>query len=244
MPDQPDPTTTDPGTGATPDPVRKESMSDVTFSDRDALVANNANLRKERAQLRNRVAELEKQVTTVTAERDDYAANLERAAELLENGDPEVAAKLADLESQLAEAKDPAGWKDKYEAIAKDFRTARHREAFMKAAKAAGLRDDAMDDAWSLSGYEAEEDEPDAEKLSSVIEGLIKPRPYWLGNAKADPDGSTAPAPDGAPTKPVVTPRRGPGLERGGQPPRAEDAAPSGNERPASKRDADPFRIA
>lgn len=221
MPDQTHPAEADPHAGATPEPARKGIMSDHTsnFSDRDALIAQNANLRKERAQLRKQIESLQTSVNSITAERDELAENLMNAAELLEQGDPETAGKLAELEKQLAEAKDPAGWRDKYEALAKDFKTTKHRDAFMKQAKAAGVLDEALDDAWSLAKYEAEEDEPDPAKISSVIEGLVKPRPYWLGNAKADPDGSTATAPGGAiPAPSPASKGKGPGMERGASP--------------------------
>ena len=47
----------------------------------------------------------------------------------------------------------------------------------------------------------------------------MKPRPYWLGNAKADPDGSSATAPDGATSAHSPASKgKGPGMDRGASP--------------------------
>lgn len=114
------------------------------------------------------VAKLRTQRDSLKTERDSLAA---RVAEL------EKRPAVQDLEAKLAEAQGK-------------LRETTHRAAFEKVAAKAGLNPKAIADAWSLSGYKPEADEPDESKLAAAIEGLKSSgRDYLFAEAAAGDQG-------------------------------------------------------
>ena len=248
MPDQSTPAPADPATGATPDPVRKESMSETISLTEHQRVVRQAVQRKEQIRkMEGEMAQLRDSVTSLTAERDDLSGKLATLQEEHEQLATEADAALTELETERD------GWKTKYEAapsehlaelnrLKDDVRVGKHRSKLESIAKDI-INPDALKDIWELSQYRAEGDEPDEAAITQLLTGLVESRRYLAKPAAIEADASQ-PAPGGAPKQAAVAPRRGPGLERGGQAPRAEDAAPAGTQAQPGKREADPFRIA
>lgn len=223
MPDQTHPAEADPHAGATPEPARKDPMSE----------ANYAKLQSDYEKLRQRYRTLKADHEKLTADHNALAGQHEEALELLSSTEDEIAAVIAekvgeveaerDKFKQMAESS-PDQWKAKYEELQDTLRVRSHQDTFNETAKAAGVLPDALADAWALSGYTPEGDQPDAALIKTSVEGLLKSRP-WLkqaGNAadaaKANPDGSSA-APDGATPAPSPASKgKGPGMERGASP--------------------------
>lgn len=100
--------------------------------------------------------------------------------------------------------------------LTEENRTLKHRTAFEKLARGK-LRDEALDDAWSLSGYKPESDEVDEAAIGKLIDDQVARRPYLAPPAAEGSATATAPKP-GAPTKTTpttpITPAEGAG--RGG----------------------------
>jgi hypothetical protein len=91
-----------------------------------------------------------------------------------------------------------------------ELRGHKHRAMFDELARATGVRPEALEDAWMLSGYKAEADEPDEARLSEVVAGLKGIRGYlFTGEGAAPSGGSESPLP-GSQNKPA------PGSGRGG----------------------------
>jgi len=248
MPDQPDITPADPGHGATPDPVRKDRMSEtISFAEYQKVVA-------QATQRKHRIRDLEAELKTAVAERDAAVAargDLETQLATLQEEHEQLALEADEALTAVETERDD--WKGKYEAAPSEhlaelntlkdqIRQDKHKSAFRKLALDQ-LNPDAIDDAWDLSGYKAEGDEPDEAAISQALKGLVESRRYLAKPVANESDDSKS-APGGATPKTAVAPRRGPGLERGGQPPRAEDAVPAGTQAKVSPRDANPYRIA
>ncbi len=92
-----------------------------------------------------------------------------------------------------------------------ELRGLRHRQEFDRLALAAGVRPEALADAWDLSRYAPEKDEVDAAKLGEVIEAQKQARPYLFATP-ADPN---APAPK---PEPKPAPASGKGAAATGAP--------------------------
>ena len=97
------------------------------------------------------------------------------------------AAKIAELEAQV---KDLSGRADGNEAakqrdeLKAQIRDRDHKEAFTRAAKAAGASTDAqINDLWKLSEYKAETDVPDPAKIETLIAAQKVERSYLFGTA-------------------------------------------------------------
>jgi len=248
MPDQTHPAEADPHAGATPDPVRKESMSDtVSFSEYQKAVAQATQRKHLIRDLQDKLKAAQDESSALKAERDDLSGKLATLQEEHEQLATEADAALTELETERD------GWKTKYEAapsehlaelnrLKDDVRVGKHRSKLESIAKDI-INPDALKDIWELSQYRAEGDEPDEAAITQLLTGLVESRRYLAKPAAIEADASQ-PAPGGAPKQAAVAPRRGPGLERGGQAPRAEDAAPAGTQAQPGKREADPFRIA
>lgn len=223
MPDESKPTPEDPATGATPDPARKDFMSE----------ANYAKLQGDYDKLRHKYRALKADHDTLAAAYEELDGKYAEAADLLSLKEDEIAeviaSKVAEVEQERDRYKEmaessPDQWKAKYEELQDTLRVRKHQDQFNAAAEKAGVLKEALADAWSLSGYKAEGDEPDDALISQSVEGLLKSRP-WLKQAgqaadaaKANPDGTTA-APDGATPAPSPTSKgKGPGMDRGGSP--------------------------
>lgn len=78
-------------------------------------------------------------------------------------------ARVAELETQLDGLKksDSSG---RVQELEGQLRTLKHRRAFDRAAKAAGVKDEDLDDLFALSGYRAEGDEPDAKAIGRLLD--------------------------------------------------------------------------
>lgn len=132
-----------------------------------SLEADNKKLSDEAAKRRHVAKELRSQLEAVMRERDEaldgFTALEEEHTALTERANAAPEAKdqrIADLEQTI--------------------RTMNHKESFSKAAKAAGVREDALGDLWDLSGYKAETDQADEAKLSELITAKLKGRDYLL----------------------------------------------------------------
>jgi len=68
-----------------------------------------------------------------------------------------------------------------------EIRRRDHRAVFDKLAKARGIRDDAMEDAWQLSGYRAEGDEVDEAAMGALIDGQKEKRKYLFEGPEPPP---------------------------------------------------------
>lgn len=181
--------------------------------------------------LRRKYRELKGNFDTLKTEHEKLQGEHNEALELVNATEEEIQAVLAEEIGKVAEERDrfkelaetsPDGWKAKYEGLQKEFAVRKHQDKFNEAATKAGVLKEALPDAWSLSGYTPEGDEPDDVLITSSVEGLLKSRPWLKAGTTADavkpnPDGSGAP--DGALPVPQPTSKgRGPGLDRGGSP--------------------------
>lgn len=223
MPDQTHPAEADPHAGATPEPARKDPMSE----------ANYAKLQSDYDKLRQKYRTLKSNHDTLAEAFEELDGKYAEAADLLSLKEEEIQAVIAEKVGEVEAERDrykemaessPDQWKAKYEELQDTLRVRKHQDQFNAAAEKAGVMKEALADAWGLSGYKAEGDEPDDALISQSVEGLLKSRP-WLkqaGNAadaaKANPDGSSA-APDGATPAPSPASKgKGPGMERGASP--------------------------
>lgn len=120
----------------------------------------------------------------------------------LTDDNKKLAARVAELEKQLGTPGEKDQRITELEGQVLNFQ---HKGEFAKVAKAAGVRDDAVDDLYTALGYKAE-GEPDPEKLKTAIEGA-KASKAWAFSAPAGDDGKGGQQP---PAKPI------PGQGRGG----------------------------
>ncbi len=222
MSDQPDNTPADPDTGATPTPVRKDLMSD----------ANYTKLQTDYDKLRDRYRRLKGEHEALKAEHASLETDFADIAKIAEAKADEIDAMVAEAVAEVTGERDrykemaessPDQWKAKYEELLETNRVSKHQDAFKQAAKAAGVLEDALDDAWSLSGYKPGEGDPDDAVIQTTVKGLIETRPWLKAGiaadaAQANPDGSKA-APDGAtPASSLAAKGKGPGMGRGASP--------------------------
>lgn len=222
MSDQPDITPADPDTGASSTPSRKDLMSEANYS----------KLQSDYDKLRRRYSEVKKERDTLKTEVTTLTAKATELQELLEVDEEAIAQVIAEKVAEVEVERDrfremaeqsPDQWKAKYEELNEQIRVRSHQDKFNEAAKAAGVLPEALADAWSLSGYKPEGDQPDAALIQSSVEGLLQSRPWLKAGiaadaAKASPDGRSA-APDGAsPAPPPTSKGKGPGLDRGASP--------------------------
>lgn len=164
----------------------------------DRLTSDNATLRAEAKQRRHKAKglgeeneTLRTQLATVTTERDTFKSSLDAKP-------GELQAKIDSLQGKL--------------------RDRDHKDAFRSLAKAAGVNEAAIEDAWIISGYKPEGDELDETKIKAAIGSTLQGRD-WL---KAAPAAESA---TGSPGAPGTTPAQravpanlpqGPGANRGG----------------------------
>lgn len=190
---------------------------------------NVAELREEIKELRGeaktwrlKLRASEEEHEKVVKDRDAYKAKVEgfesEKAKAVEEATKKVAGERDALKAQLATT--PDEWKAKYEELAGANRTRDHKDAFRKAAEAADLNPDAIEDAWELAtsrhGYKAESDAPDEAKIKGAVGEVLKGRAYLL-KPKADPSAKAADAANGAPggrTAPTI-PAKGPATGSG-----------------------------
>lgn len=152
------------------------------------------------------IASLENQVNRLNGE---SAANRHKAKQYKADADT-LRTENVDLKSQLgALVTDRDTWKGKAEtgpsehqrradeAEAK-LRTITHKGAFARIAKARGAREEALDDLFSLSGYNAQGDVPDEAKIAEVVNSLVTSRAYAFTPPPGDPGKPKLPAGPGA----------------------------------------------
>ncbi|WP_165063447.1 hypothetical protein [Paludisphaera rhizosphaerae] len=154
--------------------------------------AEAARYRKRFAESKAKVAELEARLADVEVERDDALNKLKTAP-------GEAAARIAELEGQI--------------------RTRTHKDAWAKAAEGK-IKPTALEDAYNLSGWQADADEIDEAKLTETIDTLLASREYLRAEAQSPVEESTTPAPversfslTGHKPKPVSGAGRGPAPE-------------------------------
>lgn len=114
--------------------------------------------------LKNQATHLSNELAKMTSDRDKHQAA--RTA---------LDAKLAALETATSgHAKNAA----RVTELEGELRTVRHHGAFAKAAKAAGVREDAIDDLFTLSGYKAEKDVVDPTAFDTILTTAREARAY------------------------------------------------------------------
>lgn len=128
-----------------------------------------AKYRRRAAEYKARVGELESKLADVEIERDNALAKLNDAP-------GEALARIAELEGRI--------------------RTRTHKDTFARLASGK-LKTEALEDAYALSGWQADADEVDEAKLTEAIDTLLASREY-LRAEQAQPEpaasGESAPA--------------------------------------------------
>ncbi len=113
---------------------------------------------------------LTRSLSEITSERD--AARKELA----------LAAKERD--EHKARSTEGESHKQKYESLLGEHRTLKHKATFDRLARAAGAKDEAIDDLFSLAGYKAESDEADERKLGDLVDAMREKRGYAFAESK------------------------------------------------------------
>lgn len=140
--------------------------------------------KSERDEIRRERDELKKQVDELARERDLYRQKLET---------------------------DPGELHKDVERLQTELRNRDHKDAFQKLATQSGVRPEAIDDLWRLSGYEADGDQPNVEQMTELVERAKSARSYLFqqpADAGKGEENRRQPEP-----QPVRAP--GPGLSRG-----------------------------
>ncbi len=151
-----------------------------------------ARLGAQKSKYKARAKELEGQATTLKTENEQLKARL---TELEAKADTSASAKrVLELEQQL--------------------RDRDHRAAFDRVARTKGVREEALADAWQLSGYKAE-GEPDDDAIGALIDEQKGTRGYLFGES-----GTSAEATNQATTTPTASPihKPAPGSGQGKSP--------------------------
>jgi hypothetical protein len=126
-----------------------------------------ARLGAQRRKFKDAAKRLTEERDTLKAERDKMAKELEEAKKAA------GADKIAELEGRLREQA--------------------HRGKFNELAKAAGVKEKALNDLWEKSGYKAEGDAPDETKIKAAIEGQRSERDYLFEPAAQGQQGGETP---------------------------------------------------
>jgi hypothetical protein len=133
------------------------------------------------ARLGSKIRKWKDNAKALEAERDELKRQLEESAK-----------QNKDLASR-ADGNEAARQRDEAQA---QLRTFKHRAKFDELAKAAGAATPAqVEDLWSLSGYQAETDEPDPKVLGEVIAKQKTDRPHLFGSGTSSQQPQTRPAP-------------------------------------------------
>ncbi|WP_165076018.1 hypothetical protein [Paludisphaera rhizosphaerae] len=168
-------------------------MSDSTTPNVPKPNAEAAKYRKRAAEYKARVSDLETRLAEIEIERDAAITSLKTAP-------TKDAARIVELEGQI--------------------RLRDHRDAFGRLA-AGKIRPEALQDAFTLSGWTADADKIDEDKMGAAIGKLLETRPYLKAEeAKSEPaeSGESAPVerhlnPSAAKPQPVKGAGRGPAPE-------------------------------
>lgn len=116
--------------------------------------------------------------------------------------------KIAELEGQLDGLK-KADSSGRVAELEGQLRTLKHRSAFDRAAKLAGVKEEDLDDLFSLSGYRAEGEEPDAKTIGRLIDDAKAHPSRKRYFAEAEGEGQAEGAAEGqGDAKPAQAPAR------------------------------------
>lgn len=140
---------------------------------------------------------LRQELSNANAESKKYRLSKKAMAEELNKVKTEHESYAKELESLK---KSPSTLAQEVEKLRGELRQRDHRTAFEKVAKELKVKDGAIDDLWTLSGYKADKDDVDVEALKGLITSNVEKRPYFLAEQEA-------------PAKPVLNP--GPAMGRG-----------------------------
>lgn len=153
--------------------------------------AEAAKYRKAAAARKQRIAELEASLATLTKERDDALKALTET---------------------------PTADKDRIAELEGTLRTRSHRDAFNRLASGK-IKSEALDDAFALSGWKAESDDVDEENMGAVIGSLVESKPYLRVEDPTPPteDSVSPPSPRSLGSS-AAAPKPAPGFGRGPAP--------------------------
>ena len=166
-------------------------MSDELIRSLNARITE---LTNDNASLRAEAKDRRIKAKTVTAERDELKAQLGTLTTDRDTWKGKAEAAPGDKDRRIAE-------------LEGTIRTRDHKDAFNRLAKDAGVRTDAVDDLWNLSGYKADTDQVDEARINQLIGEARTGRAYLFSTA-----GETPAAGSGEPKKPLSPP---PGSGRG-----------------------------
>jgi hypothetical protein len=164
------------------------------------------------------IQQLQRQVRDLTAETIErknkgraVREEKDRLAKELEEAKAAYEKQLADLATERDTLKRAPDEKDQLIAeLQGKIRTRAHKDAFTDAAKQAGVRADAIEAAWTLSGYKAESDTPDPQQITGAIAEAIKTHPFLHQGAGGGANGAAGQQPQGsgavAPRQPLANP--------------------------------------
>jgi hypothetical protein len=134
-----------------------------------------------------RIKELEEYVAklkNIRRKQDkEFKALQEEHAQTVKERDT-VKAKYEAAPSELAE---------EVSRLKGEIRTRDHKSKFTALAKASKVREDALEDLWSLTGWKADADEVNEEAMSQAIRGAVEKRPYLLVQEEAQVEAPEPP---------------------------------------------------
>ena len=184
--------------------------------------SENARIRRQRNAYKDRLAELEASVASLTKERDDALKT-----------STDQTAEIEKLNAAIKSA--PGDAAKEIERLKAELRARDHRAAFNRLA-GEKVRPEALDAAWKLSGWEADGDEVDETKLTEAIAKLVEANGFLAPNG-AESDGAESSSQSGRLRngQSATPPERPLGTGRG---------AASASANKAGAGHADPFRIA
>lgn len=161
--------------------------------------------------LQGRLEALTTELGQLKAEAKDRRIKGKATREALEGRTRELEELRADRDAwkTKAEASNPE-LTARVEELTGQIRARDHRAAFDKAAAAQGLRPDAVDAAWRLSGYQPAEDSIDPEAIAAAVRDTAAVNPFLLATAATEAPATPAtPATPAAPPAPKTDPLTG-----------------------------------
>lgn len=164
----------------------------------ESLVEQIGRLNAESAKRRVKAREFKNERDEIRLERDELKKQVDELA------------RERDLYRQKLES-DPEELRRDVERLRSELRDRDHKDTFQKVATKAGVRPEAIDDLWRLSGYKAETDEPNVEQMTELVESAKSARSYLFQQPADAGKGDDARRQGEA--HPVRAP--GPGMSRG-----------------------------
>ena len=129
------------------------------------------------ARMGAKVRGLKDQLKTMVTERDALASQL---------------TNLTKERDQLASRADTSATAKELDKLKQQLRVYNHKALFEQIASKAGIRNEALGDAWTLSGYTPDADEPEEAQLNELVNTLKEKRGYLFSAA---PGSEHPPAP-------------------------------------------------